>query len=101
MNADTDCSIGVCDTCKRGYYGPDCRERCPAECDNYTCDKWTGHCFRCGLGRQGDYCSQGKIWKLIQSPLVLSSLLGKTWSGQVDYLSLSNCRTSAKWQANK
>ena len=29
------------------------------------------------------------------------SLLGKTWSGQVDHPSLSNCRTSAKWQADK
>ena len=39
-----------------------------------------------------------------QSPknaLVRLSLLGKTWSGQVDYSSLSNCRTSAKWQADE
>ena len=28
-------------------------------------------------------------------------LLGKTWSGQVDYPSLSNCMTSAKCQADE
>ena len=32
----------------------------------------------------------------LKNPLIRSSLLGKTWSGQVDYPSLSNCRTSAK-----
>ena len=40
-------------------------------------------------------------WSLNQSPknpLVRSSLLGKTWSG---HPSLSNCRTSAKWQADE
>ena len=36
-----------------------------------------------------------------KNPLVLSSLPGKTWSGQVDFPSLSNCRTSAKWQADE
>ena len=36
-----------------------------------------------------------------KNPLVRLSLLGKTWSGQVDFPSLSNCRTSAKWQANE
>ena len=30
-----------------------------------------------------------------------SSLLGKTWSGQVDYPSLFDCRMSAKWQADE
>ena len=36
-----------------------------------------------------------------KNPCIRSSLLGKTWSGQVDYPSLSNCRTSAKWQADE
>ena len=36
-----------------------------------------------------------------KNPLVRSSLLGKTWSGQVNYSSLSNCRTSAKWQEDE
>ena len=36
-----------------------------------------------------------------KNPLIRSSLLGKTWSGQVDCPFLSNCRTSAKWLENE
>ena len=36
-----------------------------------------------------------------KNPLVRSSFLGKTWSGHVDYPSLSNYRTSAKWQVDE
>ena len=34
------------------------------------------------------------ILQSLKNPLVHLSLLGKTWSGQVDYPSLSNCSTS-------
>ena len=36
-----------------------------------------------------------------KNPLIRSSLLGKTWSGQVDYPSLSNWKTSVKWQEDE
>ena len=36
-----------------------------------------------------------------KNPLIPLSLLGKTWSGQVDYPSLCNCRMSAKWQEDE
>ena len=44
--------------------------------------------------------SQG-LQKASRVQRIHSSLLGKTWSGQVDYPSLSNFRTSAKWQADE
>ena len=42
-----------------------------------------------------------KTFQSPKNPLVRSPLLGKTWSWQVDYPSLSNCRTSAKWQVDE
>ena len=41
------------------------------------------------------------ILQNLKNPLVHLSLLGKTWSGQVDYPSLSNCSTSTKWQEDE
>ena len=36
-----------------------------------------------------------------KNPLVCLSFLVKFWAAQVEHPSLSNCRTSAKWQENK
>nr|XP_034322788.1 receptor-type tyrosine-protein phosphatase kappa-like isoform X2 [Crassostrea gigas] len=43
---------------REGFYGENCTEQCPINCQDRRCDINTGHCLRCVLGYQGPTCNQ-------------------------------------------
>ncbi|XP_055999712.1 scavenger receptor class F member 2-like isoform X1 [Ostrea edulis] len=44
--------------CRNGWYGDDCKWRCPSNCRGNVCDVTQGTCFNCTDGWTGNYCDQ-------------------------------------------
>lgn len=46
---------------KEGFFGENCTQQCPINCQDRRCDIITGHCRGCVPGYQGPTCDLGKI----------------------------------------
>lgn len=44
---------------REGFYGENCTQHCPINCQDRWCDNITGYCLRCVPGYQGPTCNQG------------------------------------------
>ncbi|XP_059155557.1 uncharacterized protein LOC131940773 [Physella acuta] len=44
--------------CGSGFYGSHCMFVCSSWCDMQNCERENGTCYRCTIGRTGDFCEQ-------------------------------------------
>ena len=45
-------------TCKEGYWDQYCNSTCPTGCKSKSCDKLSGNCTECQMGKTGSDCSK-------------------------------------------